>query len=218
MHQDLWLFPLASGMQDGLNPSLLIVGAVVLLSLVWLKRTGVSRRWIWLLMASLVINSFVFNCGFFDGLVLNAFFKMSQQAIYIILALLMGYIGIRFLKEWLALIKGKSISVPPPITKRFSGLSLVGYLTLAGFLLSALASLWPVNHYILVFSLYMMMPGQLIPQGSLVLLYTIVSLWFVYLMVWLVCLESRNQRLFKIVAAAVLLSSSLGVIEIFMKG
>ena len=219
MSKSLWWVPVATGLQNGVNPCLLITAALVLLGLLWFKRAGIHRAWIILLIVSIIVSSFTFNCGFHDKIVLNSYFEIIARCVYAVLGILVGLKGLKFLNEWFLLLKGKEIKSQAPVELRLSAITLIVIIPLMGFLLSMLASVWPVSFYMVVFSAYMAMPGQLIPLGLLILLYTALSLWIVYLVIGVSFLESKNQRLFKIIAAAILLSASLGVLDIvFMKG
>lgn len=220
MSPGLSWFPIAAGLQDGLNPCLLMTSSAVLLGLRWFKRAGINPWWILLLLGSLIIDGFIFNCGYLDRFTVNnKYFEIITRLFYVLLAVIFALKAIEFLKQWYSLVKGKTIPTEARLTKKFTGLSLIFFISLAGFLLALFASFWPINYYILVFSIYMTMPSQFFPMASLVLIYTVMSLWVVYMMIWVSSLEEKNPRLFKIIASAVLFSASFGVIDIiFMKG
>ncbi len=219
MAGDLWWIPLAAGLKDGINPCLLITAALILLGLLWFKKVGINQLWVLLLMVSIILSSFLFNCGFLEKIVLNKSFQFLARGVYVVLSIGVGLQGFKFLKQWYSLSKGNKIAFEGPIKIKAPAIGLIFFLILIGFLLSLLSSLWPVNYYIMVFSIYMMMPGQLISLGSLIFIYTVLTLWVVYMVIFVPCLEVRNQRLFKIIAAAIFLSASLSIIDIvFMKG
>ena len=216
MSNGLWWIPLAAGLQDGVNPCILMSAAATLLGLLWVKTLGFSRRWFLILVAAIIFSTFILNCGVFDRLVFNKYFETIAKGIYVLLALAIGFKGLKFLNQWFCLLKGKAIKPESMAPIKLSPLALGFVMALGGIILSVLATLWPVNYYVSLFQLYMMMPGQLVPMGFLIALYTLMSLWVVYLSVWILSLETVNQRLFKIVAAAIFLSASIGVTGLFL--
>jgi hypothetical protein len=219
MFNDFFWTPFIAGLEDGVNPCLLMNFSVVLLGVLWFKRVGINRLWIAFLFAVMMASSFAFNCGFLDRVVLSNYFQMAARALYLLLAVIVAFRGVKFLQQWFSLIKGKSIDAEPAITRAVSPVVLLFVLFIIGFLLSMVATLWPINAHVMTFSVYMLVPGNLVPLGSLVLFYSIVSCWFVGLAIPVSLLEKRNPRLFKIVAAAFLLAASLGIIDIIlMKG
>jgi hypothetical protein len=219
MSKDLLWVPVATGLQNGVNPCLLMTAALVLLGLQWFKKSGISFQWVLLLLASLVISGFIFNCGYLDLIVLNSSFERIIRWIDVPIAIFVGIKGIQFFRRWYLLIQGKEEkpSIDKPV--KFPSVLLALLIVLAGFLLSLLASVWPVNYYITVLSIYMKMPGLFFSLGSLILFYTVLSLWMVYMVLWLFSMQNKNQRMFNIIASAILLCASLGVLDIiFMKG
>lgn len=210
--------PIAAGLLDGLNPCFLITFAVVFLMWQRFRVSGISCWWIVFFIAVMMVGSFAFNCGFLDQLVLSSFFQIASRVLYMILAFIIGREGVRLFKEWFDMSRGKpleGINTLKPIPVLF----LLGGLFTGAVLLSMMMTLWPINAHVMTFSVYMMLPGQLVALGSLVLIYSVVSYWFVAAGFLVFRIEVKNQRLFKMVAAAILLSASLGVIDIiFMKG
>ena len=214
MDKGLWFIPLAAGIEDGVNPCVLMTSALVLLILLWLQERRLGKGWFFLLVGSLAVSAFFLNCGF-DTLAWNKNVQTAMRWIYVVLAIAVGIQGLKFLREWFSLVKAKSISADRPRQLELRPLVLGLYIVGIGCLLSLLATLWTPNYYITIFSVYMKMPGQLMAMGSLMALYTVVSLWLVYVTASVVSLNLTNVRLFKIVAAAILLCASFGIIGLF---
>ena len=216
MSTALWWVPLTAGFQDGINPCTLMNAALILLGIIWLKKSGFSRYWFLLLLVSMLFSTFIINCGLLDKYLLNKYFVTIVRWSYALLAVLVGAQGLQFFKQWIRLIKKEELK--PEIFRliKLSPLALGFLISLTGGLLSLLASLWPVNYYISVFGVYMSMPGQLVPMGFLIAVYTVMSFWVIYLVIAVTLLESRNQRLFKIMSASILFSACLSVVGLFL--
>ena len=219
MFANFFGIPFVAGMEDGINPCFLISFSVILLGMLWFKRAGISRLWVLFFLVVMMVSTFAFNCGFWDKVVLNNYFQIAARAIYLLLAVTIGLKGFQFLRQWISMLKGNEIKPEAPVKVKLEPFVITVILLVVGFVLSMLSTLWPINSYIMTFSIYMMLPGKLIVLGPLVFIYTIVSFWFVCIAIPVFALESRNQRLFKMIAAVSLLSASIGVIDIiFMKG
>jgi hypothetical protein len=211
--------PLFAGIEDGVNPCMLMTASLVLLALLWFKRFGIKKFWFLYLMVVIITNSFLLNCGVFDRIISNQFFQLIARWIYIFLSLYTGFIAIKFLYEWYGFVKGKEVKVNKFIEIKISPYFLALIVFLFGFLVSLIASVWPTNYYIIVLSMYLTSPFQSLTVMLFILLYTLITFWVVYFVIWFSCLETKNQRLFRIIAAALLLSASISVIDIFlMKG
>ena len=217
MFNSLWWVPIAAGLKDGINPCVLINASLIFLGLLWLKRNGYKRFWFILLIAVMLISALLYNCGFESKLILNKKFESIVKWVYVLFAVFVGFQGVEFLKQWFHLLKGKEIQLKK-VEKRtkLSWIVLTLVIFLFGNLLSLLAALWPTNYYVSVLTVYMMAPGLFISMASFLALYTVISLWIVYLVIWSVSLENVNQRLFKIIGASILLSASLSVIDLFL--
>ncbi len=216
MSSVLWWVPLTAGLQDGINPCALINAALVLLGALWLKKNGYGKLWFLFLAAVMFLSSFIFNCGFLDKFILNKYYETSARIVYVVLAMAMGLKGAEFLNQWVCLIKGKETKSTPLASLKLSRLALGFVIVFVGAFLSLLASLWPISYFITVFSIYMALPGQFFSMASLIALYTLVSLWVSYSAIWSVSMESSDQRLFKMVAAAILLSAAISAIDLFL--
>jgi hypothetical protein len=219
MFKVLYWTPFTAGFVDGVNPCFLMTFALMILAMLWFKRVGISRAWMFLFIGMMIFNTFAFNCGFMDRFVLSDLFQLFSRVVYVVLAVFVGMKGIKFLREWHSLSKGQEIKAIVISQNKWSPFAIIVVLGLVALLLSMMATLWPINSYIMTFTVYMMMPGQFIILGSLVFLYTLISFWFVAAGMTIFLIEAKNQRLFKIVAAAILLSASLGILDIiFTKG
>lgn len=215
MFNFLWWVPLSAGFQDGINPCVLITSSFTLLILIWLRNNGFKPHWIFIFLISLLLSGFILNCGYLDKFILHSLFHSTVKLFYVLFSVVLGWQGIKFLYQWFQLSKGKKI-LENPIKIKILPVFLVFLLALTGNVLSVLASLWPINYYISVFGFYLTMPGQFTSMAFYIFIYTFVSLWVVYLIVWFSSLQVKHLRLFKIVSAAILLSASFSVIDLFL--
>ena len=211
----LWWIPLAAGFQDGINPCVLIVAACSLLGLIWLRRFDCNPYWLILFFGTVLGCSFFLNAGYVDQIILHNKFFFIVRWIYVGLAVVVGIQGVEYLFQWIAMLKGKVIQ-EEKIKTKLSPLVLMPSMLVLGFLLSVLNSLWPINYYISVFSVYIKMPGQFLSMGTMIFLYTLTSFWLVYLVLSFVLLQKNNLRLFKILVAAILLSASISVVDLLL--
>ncbi|MBI3601894.1 MAG: hypothetical protein HY209_03270 [Candidatus Omnitrophica bacterium] len=175
-----------------------------------------KTTWFFLLIGTIFLASFALNCGFLEIFVWNRYFEIVDRWTYVILAIVVGWQGFKFLRQWFLLFKGHAIKPESQVQRKFLFLTLGFGIVLMGSILSLMATLWPVNYYISIFSLYLLMPGQGLAMALLIGIYTLMSWWVVYVAAGVVSLETINPRLFKIVGAAILLSASLSVINLFL--
>ena len=215
MFNTMWWVPLAAGIEDGVNPCALMTAAVTLWGLLWLKRCGFKKRWFFLFISILFLTSFALNCGL-DVWTWNKYFQIVVRWFYIVLAVGVGYKGIKFLYQWFLLIRGRGVTDESSSQVKLSPLALGLIICLAAGFLSILATVWTTNYYITVFSIYMKLPGEFMTMAFFIGLYTLVSLWVVYVVAGTVFLNTVNARLFKIIAAAILLSAALGIVDLFL--
>jgi hypothetical protein len=212
----LWWVPIVSGFHDGINPCVLITASYSLLILLWFRRTGLKKFWLLFYFISLVLTSFIANCGLLDKYILDRNFIQSAKYIYVVLGLILAFYGIQFFNQWFKLTKGISINEKPLFVKKVSPFLYSFGLVLSACILSILAALWPVNYYVAVASIYVAVPGQMLIMSSIIFFYTLISLWLVIFVLWLEAISNKNVRFFKIVSSAILLSASIGVIDLFL--
>ena len=216
MSSILWWVPFTAGFEDGINPCAVMNAALVLLGLIWFKKNGFKSYWIIIFVVTIVICSFFLNCGFLDKFILHRKFLDVTRWIYVFLAIGVGIKGLIFLFQWIRCCQGKPDKEESIIKIKLSPLLLGFLIFIIGVILSVLTSIWPINYYISLFSIYMVMPDQFVPMLSLIFLYTLISYWLVFFMIWCGSIQSKNLRLFKIITAAILLSASVGVIDLFL--
>ncbi len=214
MFKFLWWIPLAAGFQDGVNPCILMTAALTLLGMLWLKRSGLTQKWVLLFLLTILLSSCFLNLGYLDQVILQKKFVEYSRLVYVILALIVAWKGFGFLLDWFKLVKNEKC-LEVVVKKRISAVFLSISIVLSGFVLSFLAALWPINYYVTVFSLQMRGQSQL-SVIFFIFSYTLMSLWIVYLVSCLSFVQNKNLRIFKIVSAAVLLSASFSVIDLFL--
>lgn len=216
MSNVLWWVPITAGIQDGLNPCALMNAALVLLGIIWFRNNGIKFNWIFLFIGTLITVSFLSNCGFLDKVIIHKNFLHVTRSIYVLLAIFVGIKGFKFLFQWFQLTKGNSIKeeilIKRKVSPGFLGFSIVFF----GLFLSVLSSLWPTNYFISYFSVYMLTPDQAIPMGVSIAVYSFISKWLIFFILWFVSIQSKSLRLFKITASAILLSASISVIDLFL--
>ena len=152
MLKDIGAVPLIAGIVDGLNPCFLLTFSVILLGMLWFKTRGINRWWVVFFIGMMILDTFAFNCGFLDTFVLNNYSRFVFQAGYLIMAIIIGRYGLKFLRQWYDLMKGKEIQQETISHIQLSSLVLMSVLFCIGFVLSMMGTLWPINSYIMTFT------------------------------------------------------------------
>lgn len=212
----LWWVPLIAGFHDGINPCVLITASYSLLTLEWFKTTGFSKKWLILFYLPLIGTTFLINCGLLDKIIITQQYVQITKYVYVLLALILAFCAIKFIIQWFYLVKGYEVKKESVVFQKPTIFSLSLILILSSIVLSFMAGLWPLNYYVSVLSIYFSVPGQLLVISTLIFTYTLISYWIVFFIFWFELISNKNLRLFKIVSAAIMLSASIGVIDLFL--
>jgi hypothetical protein len=200
-----------AGLQDGLNPCIFMACTVfiTLVRTVWL-------RVIFVLIYALGL--FEFDFGPAQVLILRKEFIFAAKIIYLVLGVGAFILGMLFLKDWFLLNRGLQPKEPADVkTKPSKAGELAACLTtvILAAVLSALATLWPANIYVMVLGGEGLSRGQwstILPLLTGYIFFSMWPLWFVWAF-----LGTKNLRpsLMKIICASIFFTASSCVIFMF---
>ena len=214
---DLWRIVIGAGLQDGFNPCTLMTCAIFIVHGIWAQKS-VSRLGFLRLFFVLtyVLGAFFFNFGPMGTFLFQKTFVSSVRIIYFGFGMGSFVLGILFLRDWFLLRR----RVPEGLTakKAAAPASVIGawlVTIILGVVLSALATLWPINYYMVLLGTGALLKGQW--QAVLLLLagYTIVSMWPLWFLWSFLSIKNLRPTLVRIVCAAVFFAASSSMILIF---
>ncbi|MDE1921391.1 MAG: hypothetical protein KGI24_08105 [Candidatus Omnitrophica bacterium] len=215
---DLLLIACGAGLRDGLNPCMFMGCALFIIHGLWLKQRFLS------LAGSPVVFALVyflgilfFNFTFGQLFILNKVFILTAQVAYLLLSVWVFVWGALFLKDWFLLSRGGVLAQPADGKKLSWPQGIIIWLVtvVLAAALSALATLWPVNKYMLLLGNMAVLRGQWQTGLPLLISYALVGMWPLWL-VW-AFLSVKNLRLswLKIVCASVFFTASSCVMLLF---
>ena len=213
---DLYFIACGSGLRDGFNPCIFMACAVSIAYFQWLRSPLVWFRVIF----GLVYMSGVLAFNFWPPqiFVLQKGFIFTGKILYLILGAWAFGLGVLFLKDWLSLSSG--LPVEDKVDKEIKIFPLVGltvYLTaiFAAVILSALATLWPVDRYIIILGNAAISKGQWQMVTPLLASYVLISMWPLWLVWSLLSVKNLRPSLLKILCASIFFTASSCIVLIF---
>jgi hypothetical protein len=210
-----------AGLQDGLNPCMFMTCAFFIAHGLWLVPRSLRINGLRIIFVLGYALSFLeFNFGHAQILVLRKDFILAAKIIYLIFGAGAFILGLLFLKEWY--LDRQGLPASAWVDKRmnpFKGSGLVVRL-MTGILvsaLSALATIGPINNYILLLGNVAIMKGQWQTLIPLLAGYVLFSMWPLWLVWAFLSIKNLRPSLLKIVYAAIFFTASSCVLLIFIK-
>ena len=207
------------GLQDGLNPCIFMTCAVFILQGFWLKARSLKSIWLRVLFVLTYASSFLeFNFGRAQIFVLQKEFLFVSRIIYFILGIGTLILGVVFLKDWFLLSRKQSVKdLAENKVKVFTGSYVVMYFitSVLGVGLSALATAWPINAYIMLLGNTATLKGKwliVMPYLSVYVLFSMWPLWFVWAFL---SIKNLRPSMLKIFCASIFFTASACMILIF---
>jgi hypothetical protein len=209
-----------AGLQDGLNPCIFMTCAVFIIHSLWLKRRSLKSGWLRIIFALVYASSSLeFNFGPAQIFLFHKNFIFAVKIFYFVLGVGAFITGILFLKDWFLLHRGVPAKDECPLPKAGGqGKGSWGVLlttVLLGLVLSALATLWPVNNYIMLLGNETILKGQWQAVMPLLLGYVFTSMWPLWFVWAFLSIKNLRPSLLKIVCSSIFLTASSCVIFIF---
>jgi hypothetical protein len=198
---------LGIGLQDGLNPCIFMTCTVFIVYGSWFKRRFQGIFWSrFIFVLVYVLCNLLFNFGPVQVLIFNKYFMFSARVLYFFLGGWAFILGILFLKDWFFLIRGQPLKgLGDEKIKSFKG-GLGLALLIASILpvvLSALATIWPINTYFMILGNEAILRGQWHMVASLLAGYIFCSMWPLWLVWAFLSIKDFRPSLFMIICASI---------------
>ena len=156
------------GLQDALNPCIFMTCAVFIIHGLWLKKRSLKSGWPRIVFGlAYAAGVLEFNFGPAQIFLFHKNFIFTAKILYFVLGFGAFVAGILFLKDWVLLHRGAPAKNPchceEPVGRRsnlFGGPAVLLTTVILGLVLSALATLWPINNYIMLLGNGAIMKGQ----------------------------------------------------------
>jgi hypothetical protein len=185
----------------------------------WLSQ----KNWVRIIFAlAYALGFLAFNFGPAQVLVFNKGFIFTAKIIYFILGIGSFISGVLFFKDWVLLVRGVPIvsNATAGSRKKLSNLSggwmAVLLITAAlGAALAALATLWPINNYMMVLGNTAFLKGQWQTVILLLTGYILAGMWPLWFVWVFLSIKDLQPSLLKIFYASVFFTASSCVIFLF---
>ena len=217
---DLWLVSLGTGLRDGLNPCIFVTCAVFIVHRFWLGRNAlkVGRTDVFFVL-TYALGVLLFNFGPAQVLLFNKNFILAAKIIYFVLGLAAFVFGVLFIKDWIVLRRGlplkNGLFVADGKEGKEAGWGVVLRVIVIALGLSALATLWPMNVYLMLLGNEALIKGQWQVIMPLISLYVAAGIWPLCFIWAFLSIKTLRPSLMKIVCAAIFFISSSIMILIF---
>jgi len=217
--KDLLVIAIGAGLHDGLNPCLLMSSAVFIAYgfLFPSKSYKINfLRFLFLLVYGL--SFLIFNFGPAPGFVFQKNFINLSKVLYFLLGVGSFGLGVLSFKEWFDLSRGKLVQKSVEETSSVPLLKFCGAYgggVILACVLSALSTFWPMNVYLMILGNEALLKGQWSTILPLLLVYSFVSLWLLWLVWAFLSLKKIRLSLYKIICASIFFTASSVVFFIF---
>ncbi len=209
---DLFFVASGVGLQDGLNPCIFMTCAFFIVHGLWLKANSV---WLRIIFALVYASGFlVFNFGPAQIFVFRKEFIFAAKILYFGLGAGAFILGILFFKDWF--LSGRGLPADEKI-KSFPVGVLRGLLitVMPAAVLSALATVWPINNYIMLLGNETILKGQWQTVMPLLVGYGFFSMWPLWLVWATLSIKNLRPSLLKIICSSIFFTASSCMIFIF---
>lgn len=218
LSNNLWWVPLVAGLEDAVNPCVLISCVCFILWFGWLAQRPLGRgKYVFVFMALVYFLSLSFNIGIAQGILYAPQARQLIHAAYLFLGIVSIALGLIFIRDWRCLIAGQQDLLSQAYWQKGNCSPRIAWVitVVLGLVLSCLASIWPMNYYMGVIGNNILMPGQFWSTVLLMAVYTAFALIPLYLMLALMRLRTSNARFFYAISAAIFIAGGVGAVYIF---
>jgi len=214
-----WWIPFGAGLEDGINPCVLMTCAAMLGLRLWLERKGLKPE---KFLGFFIAYVFAFNLALTMGvgakfLSTPVFHKIAVVGGLALAAVFLA-VGAVFFYDWMT---GTIANISGPDYRgnreRQKARSWVLYLGIGvlGLLMSVAGSIWAADYNIIILSNNLLMPGRFWGTAGILAVYTLVQLWPAILLAVLFAWGQMTARLRQVITSAVFLSAAVGVIYVY---
>jgi len=208
-----------AGLKDGLNPCIFMTCAVFIAQGFWLKCNSLSVFWLRLIFVVIYFfSSLVFNFGPGQIIIIHNQFVWAAKIIYFALSITTFILGVLLFKDWFLLRKDQDkIYIPAKKAEPFllNGLLIRLIIVIAAIILSSLATIWPINNYILLLGNEAIIRSQWQNAVPLLGTYGVVCLWPLWIVWIFLTIKHLRPSMLKIISSAIFLTASSCAIFIF---
>lgn len=194
--------------------------AVFIIHGLWLKRRSLKSGWLRIIFGlAYAAGVLEFNFGRAQIFVFRKEFVFTAKILYLGLGVWAFVAGILFLKDWVLLHRGapaKDGSLPPK--EGDQGRRILGVILttiLLGLVLSALATLWPIDNYIMLLGNEAILKGQWQAVMPLLAGYVFLSMWPLWFVWAFLSIKNLKPSLLKIFYASIFFTASTCMIFMF---
>jgi len=216
---DLGIIASGAGLRDGLNPCIFMACAVLIAWEFWFSSDSLRMFWRYSIFAVLYALGFLsFNFGPAQIFVFQKSFMIAAKIIYFVLGAGAFVWGILLLKDWFLLVRNPVTA--GPADEKIKSVTVNGWIVgsmmaIGAAVLSALATVWPINNYVMLLGNEALLKGQWQVVMPLLGIYVFVSMWPLW-MVWaFLSIKNLRPSLMKIICASVFFTASSSMIFIF---
>jgi hypothetical protein len=215
----LWGTIILAGFHDGFNPCMFMTCAVFITHDLWLKKGSLKASSLSLIFAAAyALGSLMFNFGRTQVLVLQKDFIFSAKILYFVLGVWAFVSGAFFFRDWLLLSQGRPVDEGKVKDFKPSPAFIASACLTTGFLgvvSSALATVWPVDKYVVLLGNTAMMNGKWPMVMPMAAGYIVISMWPLWVVWAFLSIKNLRPSLLKIVCSSVFFTAASCVVLIF---
>ena len=212
----LWWVPLTAGLEDAINPCVLVTAVIFICWMGWLSsRLANSDRHAIVFIGVFYVLMFMFNVGIAQGLLYAPATRQWIRMVYLFLGFLCILSSMVFIRDWRLLVGGQGGDLFAHRLWQWGRVSsATAWVVTVGLAIATavLASIWPMNYYMGIIANNVLLPGQFWSTVFSIGVYTAVAISPVYAVFFLMRLLKLNARLFFVIAAAISLAGSIGAV------
>ena len=216
---NLGVIACGAGLQDGLNPCIFMACAVFITLGFWFKRHSFRGGWLRIsFVLVFALGVLIFNFGPVQILVFSKFFMIAVKVLNFIFGVGAFILGVVFFKDWVLLKRGLcpeglDEGLSKPLTS--AGFVVIFSTVIAALLLSALATFWPSNNYIMLLGNAAILKGQWQMVLPILLGYVVCVMWPLWFVWAFLSIKHLRPSLLKIVCASIFFTASSILVWVF---
>ena len=213
---DIAMIAFGAGLKDGLNPCIFIACAVFIVQGFLFSSSSIRIIWVRIIFALMyMFGLLVFNFGPGQILTLQKDFIFIAKILYLILGAGAFILGVLFFKDWILLRRGQEVKGLPVNPIKYTGAAVCSMTMIFSLALSSLATLWPINTYIMLLGNEGILKGRWQMVMPFLAGYVIMSMWALWFVWAFLSIKDLRPSFLKILCAAIFFTASSSMILIF---
>lgn len=217
--KDLLIIACGAGLQDGLNPFNFMTCAVFIAYGNWLAPNFRQIAWVGIVFVFFyALDNLIFNFGPGQIFTLQKNFIFGAKITYFILSVWAFIQGIVYLKEWFLMrqdLPAQDRSDERTNLFTSKGFAVILLTIILAMVLSALATLCPINTYIMLLGNTAILKGQWQVVMMFLFNYILFGMWPLWFVWAFLSVKNIRPSLLKIICASVFFTASTCMILIF---